>query len=75
MGKETRMLTTRGAAEMLNCSTSYLEKLRVTGGGPPYHKIGSKMVRYSEDALEAWTGGRRFRSTSEATISGSGRVP
>ena len=55
---------TRGAAAHLACSASYLEKERVTGGGPRFIKIG-KSVRYRIADLDAWASGRTFGSTSE----------
>jgi hypothetical protein len=55
---------TRGAAEHLDCSASYLEKLRVVGGGPRFVKIG-KSVRYKLEHLDDWASGRTFGSTSE----------
>jgi hypothetical protein len=55
---------TKGAAKHLACSASYLEKLRVTGGGPRYLKIG-KAVRYKLADLNAFAGAREHGSTSE----------
>ena len=58
------MLNTRAAASKLGCSPNFLEKLRVSGGGPVYVKIG-KAVRYEAAALDEWVAGRRFRCTAE----------
>ena len=58
------MRTTKSAAELLSCSPAYLEKLRVTGGGPEFVKLG-KAVRYEDEALDRWIAERRRRSTSE----------
>jgi hypothetical protein len=55
---------TQGAAEYLDCSESFLNKARCTGGGPPYFKIGAA-VRYDYDDLEAYKQSRKRRSTSE----------
>lgn len=41
------------AATFLNVSKSWLAKLRVSGGGPRYVKLG-KAVRYREDELLSW---------------------
>jgi hypothetical protein len=45
----------------LNCSKSYLDKLRVYGGGPPFIRLGPRMIRYRRGDARA----RRFNSTSE----------
>lgn len=55
---------TGGAAKHLSLSTSYLEKLRLTGGGPPFIKIG-KAVRYRFGDLDAWFSAKVRGSTSE----------
>jgi hypothetical protein len=31
-----------------------LRVLRHTGGGPAYHKVGTRDVRYTDKALDAW---------------------
>jgi excisionase family DNA binding protein len=54
---------TRGASEYLKLSASTLEKLRVTGKGPPYHKLG-RAVRYRRSDLESWACLRLVSSTS-----------
>jgi hypothetical protein len=58
------MKNTTKAAAYLDCSPSYLEKLRVTGGGPEYVKLG-RSVRYEDDALDRYKAERRRRSTSD----------
>jgi hypothetical protein len=64
MSATPRYTNTRGAAEHLACSTSYLEKCRVTGGGPRFLKIG-KAVRYKIEELDAFASAREHGSTSE----------
>ncbi len=61
-----RRLRTAEAAEYLNLSKSTLEKLRLTGGGPRYAKLG-KIVVYGLSDLDAWTEARMRMSTSEPT--------
>mgnify|MGYP000438569516 CR=1 FL=1 len=58
------MLRTPDAAQYLGISTSTLNKLRVLGGGPAYHKLG-RIVGYSHADLDAWLASRRRRSTSD----------
>lgn len=63
-------LRTPAAAEHLNGSESWLNKLRMTGNGPPYSKLG-RIVLYSIDDLDRWVTANRRHSTSE-DVSGSG---
>jgi len=55
---------TRGAAAYLDFSASYLVKLRLTGGGPRFIKIG-KAVRYRLADMDAFADARSHASTSE----------
>jgi predicted DNA-binding transcriptional regulator AlpA len=55
---------TRGASDHTTFSTSYFEKLRVVGGGPPFIKVG-KAVRYKRADLDAWLEEQKRGSTSE----------
>lgn len=65
--KRTRrpMMRTAEAAAYTGISKSTLEKLRVTGGGCPYIRIG-RIVLYDPDDLDAWLAAHRRKSTSEA---------
>ena len=38
------LLTVTEAAQYLRCSASYLNKLRVTGGGPTFVKMGARVL-------------------------------
>jgi hypothetical protein len=60
------LLDTHQAARRCNLARQTLAKLRVTGGGCPFIKLGSKVL-YRSDELDAWiqSNGRR-RSTSDA---------
>ena len=53
------------AAEILDVSPSYLNKLRMTGSGPPYVKIGAA-VKYLLPELLPWALARSRRSTSDS---------
>ena len=46
-------LGTRDAAKVAGLSKSKLEKLRVSGGGPPFTKQGAKCT-YAADLLLDW---------------------
>jgi len=58
------VLGAREAAEVLGLSQSTLAKLRLTGSGPTYCKLGRRVVYRPED-LSTWIADHRRRSTSE----------
>jgi len=60
-------LDTGTAAKFLNCSKSFLEKKRLTGGGPKYIKLGG-IVRYRQSVLLAYA-----ESNTVSTTAGNGR--
>lgn len=60
-----RTLRTDGAARYVGLSVSTLEKLRLTGDGPEYIKLG-RTVLYKPEDLDAWIDGNRRKSTSVA---------
>jgi predicted DNA-binding transcriptional regulator AlpA len=52
------------ASHLLCQSVRTLQKWRVVGGGPVYHKFG-RSVRYSRAELTAWIEARRKAHTSQ----------
>jgi excisionase family DNA binding protein len=60
----SRYLTTREAAGLLRLSHRTLEKHRVIGGGPRFHKFGRRVLYALED-LESWANARSFEMTSD----------
>jgi predicted DNA-binding transcriptional regulator AlpA len=64
------LLRTSGAAAITGLSISTLNKLRCSGGGPAFLKLG-RAVRYKPVDLKDWLDSRRVMSTSEIVI---GRV-
>lgn len=62
---QRRIMRTAEAAEYCGSAASTFEKLRLTGGGPIYSKIGRRVVYRVED-LDAWLAVNRRRSTSDA---------
>ncbi|MEI7609861.1 MAG: helix-turn-helix domain-containing protein [Rhodospirillaceae bacterium] len=64
-GTIDQKLRTREAAAYLGVSSSFLEKLRVKGGGCVYSKIG-RVVIYSRSDLDCFAEARKRCSTSEA---------
>ncbi len=57
-------LRTKEAAGRLGLSPRTLEKMRVTGAGPVFFKVG-RLVAYTERTLEEWIATRRRESTSD----------
>ena len=59
-----RYLTNNEAATFLRLSPRTLEKNRVIGGGPRFHKFGRRVL-YAISDLEAWAGERSHEMTSD----------
>ena len=57
-------LRTQAAAQYTGLSTSTLAKLRLSGRGAVYSKLGRAVV-YAVEDLDAWLAQNRRRSTSE----------
>jgi len=62
---ETELLTPKEAATYLRVSTSYLNKLRVYGGGPKFVRFTKRKILYRKSDLDFWAAQHRFGSTSE----------
>ena len=60
----TKMMRVEDVASFTGLSTSYLNKLRVTGFGPPFMKIG-RAVLYKQKDVEDWLEKSRRQSTSD----------
>jgi excisionase family DNA binding protein len=60
------MLTQSECAEHLRLSERTLERLRTSGGGPKFVRMG-RSVRYRLSDVEAWIASRVVGSTSEET--------
>ncbi len=58
-------LNVREAAAYLKVSKSWLDKLRVRGGGPAYIKLGPHRVVYDLGDLNAWAAQGRREHTSQ----------
>ena len=66
---QRQRMRTGAAAAYLGVSKSLLEKLRITGKGPRYAKLGGKLVIYERGDLDDWADAAKRRSTSElATV-------
>ena len=60
------LLTQSEAAELLRLSERTLERSRVSGFGPPFCKLGRRVL-YRADDLDQWITSRVVRSTSEGS--------
>lgn len=60
----SRKLNVQEAARFLGLSESILNKLRGSGGGPPYMKFGRRVL-YDLRDLEQWAAQRKRNHTSE----------
>ena len=61
---KSQVMRTAEAAAYCGSSASTFEKLRLTGGGPVYSKIGRRVVYRVED-LDAWLTANQRRTTSQ----------
>ena len=67
-----QVVNNSGAAHHLGLSESTLNKLRLTGGGPIFIKLGRRVL-YDVKDLEDWLGRHRRSSTSDHGSSGHAR--
>jgi predicted DNA-binding transcriptional regulator AlpA len=58
-------LRTPAAADYLGVGQSTLERKRIDGTGPRWRRLGSKIVVYATEDLDAWAGEQIHLSTSE----------
>ena len=58
-------LRTPDAAKYLGIGQSTLERKRVDGSGPKYRQLGTRIVTYAVQDLDAWASEQVLSSTSE----------
>jgi Helix-turn-helix domain len=68
------LLTVGEVAGLLRCSVSSLNKWRLTGRGPPFVRVGSR-VRYSTTDLRTYIGRHTATSTSSEIPPPAGSRP
>jgi excisionase family DNA binding protein len=61
-----KKLDTVEAAKYIGLGKSTLDKLRVAGGGPAFHKVGARVI-YDPTDLDAWLA--QYKRTSTSAIS------
>ncbi len=64
MHGENNFLNTRQAAGYLGLAKRTLDRYRLQGGGPIFHRFGNR-IRYLRTDLDAWAAERRRTSTSD----------
>jgi excisionase family DNA binding protein len=62
----TRKLSVQEAARFLGLSVSTLNKMRLDGSGPPFLKLGRRVL-YDIQTLDAWATERTRKSTSQSS--------
>ncbi len=60
-----KYLNTKQAAEYVGLSPDTLHRLRVTGGGPLFARLGRSRVVYRVEDIDQWVEDRLCRSTSD----------
>jgi hypothetical protein len=56
----------REAASYLGVSVWHLAAMRGRGDGPPYYRLGMRLIGYRRDDLDVWLAARRCQSTLDA---------
>ena len=64
------MLSTADVARLLGFKSQTIRKMRLTGRGPAYHRIGGPLGRvvYARADVDAWLAATRFTSTSAEAV-------
>jgi Clp amino terminal domain, pathogenicity island component len=64
-GDDDELLTTQQEADWLGVSPQWLEIGRVRGYGPPFERLGPKIIRYSRGKTRRWLNERTHLRTDE----------
>jgi predicted DNA-binding transcriptional regulator AlpA len=67
------VLDTPGAAAFCGMATRTFEKWRLTGQGPPYRKLGTRVVYLVDELIEWMDACKRFSTSDPAHPSGGER--
>ena len=65
MPETTPVLRTPEASKYLGLAVSTLEKMRLTGAGPRFLRLGLRAIAYRREDLDAWLQECARRSTSD----------
>ena len=66
---DKRILRTQDAANYVGLARSTLEKMRSTGDGPPFIRLGGCAIGYDLRDLDAWLDGQRDQSSIDRSAS------
>jgi predicted DNA-binding transcriptional regulator AlpA len=64
-GDDDELLTTNQMATWLGVSTQWVEIGRHKGYGPPFERLGPKLIRYRRGKTRAWLDARTHSRTAE----------
>lgn len=64
-GDDDDLLTTRELANWFSVSEQWVQIGRVKKYGPPYEKLGPKVIRYRRGRVRQWLNTRTCRSTAD----------
>lgn len=59
------LLKVKEAAKVIGLSASTMNKMRCTGHGPRFYRIGKRRIGYALTDLQDWLSGSQHTSTSE----------
>jgi predicted DNA-binding transcriptional regulator AlpA len=68
-GSDDEQLTTKQLADWFGVSEQWVEIARTKGTGPPFERLGPRMIRYQRGSTRRWLGQRTHHRTSEYTQS------
>ena len=71
MSEKEELILTSEAAELLKLATGTLQNWRTRGGGPPYIRIGGRIV-YDREATLAWARSKTRTATTEPVEQSAG---
>lgn len=64
----SELLTTEEAAKAVGVSEMTMRRFRRNGGGPPYVRMGPKLIRYSAESLRLWVASRESASSDAEKV-------
>jgi predicted DNA-binding transcriptional regulator AlpA len=64
-GNEDDLLSTAEVASWFGVAESWLANGRSYGYGPPFHRLGGRLIKYKRSELRKWLMERQHKSTAE----------
>lgn len=59
------LIDEKAAANFLNVTTRTMQSLRQRGGGPRFHALSARLIRYTRAGLKMWADDHLRASTSD----------